>query len=152
MSRIQAANQTTARVTPADYEVLSEFRYLIRRFLEFSEDAAQAAGLTPRQHQALLAIRGFAAGQSITIGNLAERLRIRHHSAVELVDRLVAAGLVLRAHDAGDHRRVLLSLTRRADDCLAALSATHLDELARLEPSLKKILASRRKSGGGEKG
>jgi DNA-binding MarR family transcriptional regulator len=151
MIRIQAADQTVT-VSPADYEVLSEFRYLIRRFLEFSEDAAQAAGLTPRQHQALLAIRGFPDGQGVTIGRLAERLRIRHHSAVELVDRLVAAGLVLRAHDAGDHRRVLLSLTRRADDCLAGLSAAHLDELARLEPSLKKILASRRRPDGDKKG
>jgi DNA-binding MarR family transcriptional regulator len=81
-----------------DYRRLSEFRYLIRRFLEFSEAAAARAGLTPRQHQALLAIKG-AQDSPATIGYLAERLRIRHHSAVELVDRLAEAGLIERWRD-----------------------------------------------------
>jgi DNA-binding MarR family transcriptional regulator len=131
----------------ADYEALSEFRYLIRCFLEFSQNAARAAGLTPRQHQALLAIKGFPRGNAVTIGDLAERLRIRHHSAVELANRLVDAGLVLRAPDASDLRRVLLRLTPLAEDYLAKLSVDHLDELARLEPSLEKILARRREAG-----
>jgi DNA-binding MarR family transcriptional regulator len=129
------------RPTQADYEALSEFRYLIRRFLEFSEDAADAVGVTPRQHQALLAIKGFPAGQPVTVGDLAERLRIRHHSAVELVNRLADAGLVQRTPDAANQRRVLLSLTDAAERDLAALSAVHLDELARLGPILKSILA-----------
>ncbi|MGH7023150.1 MAG: MarR family winged helix-turn-helix transcriptional regulator [Caulobacteraceae bacterium] len=128
------------RPSQADYEALSEFRYLIRRFLEFSEQAAGAAGLTARQHQALLAIRGFPKGHEPTVGALAERLRIRHHSAVELIDRLAAAGLVTRAADPADHRRVLIGLTERAEERLAALSLAHLDELDRLEPSLKRIL------------
>jgi DNA-binding MarR family transcriptional regulator len=124
----------------ADYQRLSEFRYLIRCFLEFSQIQARDAGLTPRQHQALLAIKGFPGGGPVTVGDLAERLRIRHHSAVELVDRLCEAGLVARNQDKDDHRRVLLQLTLRADDHLADLSATHLDELSRIEPMLKRLL------------
>lgn len=140
---MSALAPTAARPTEADYRALSEFRYLIRRFLEFSQTAAGAAGLTPRQHQALLAIRGFARGPGMTIGDLAERLRIRHHSAVELVDRLEAAGLARRAPDQSDHRRVHLELTPRAEARLEVLSLAHLDELDRLEPSLKRILEMR---------
>ncbi|GLQ78556.1 MarR family transcriptional regulator [Mesorhizobium huakuii] len=124
----------------ADYQRLSEFRYLIRRFLEFSQLQAEDAGLTPRQHQALLAIKGYPGGGAVTVGDLAERLRIRHHSAVELVNRLSEAGLVVRDQDKDDHRRVLLRLTERADDCLAELSAAHLDELSRIEPMLRRLL------------
>ncbi|BCH01513.1 MarR family transcriptional regulator [Mesorhizobium sp. 131-2-5] len=124
----------------ADYQRLSEFRYLIRRFLEFSQLQAEDAGLTPRQHQALLAIKGYPGGGSVTVGDLAERLRIRHHSAVELINRLSDAGLVVRDQDKDDHRRVLLRLTERADDCLAELSAAHLDELSRIEPMLRRLL------------
>ncbi|MER8863479.1 MarR family transcriptional regulator [Mesorhizobium sp. M0751] len=132
-----------ATIGPADYQRLSEFRYLIRCFLEFSQIQAQEAGLTPRQHQALLAIKGFPGGGPVTIGDLAERLRIRHHSAVELVNRLCEAGLVARDNDEEDHRRVLLRLTERADHSLADLSAAHLDELGRIEPMLKRLLAGR---------
>lgn len=127
-------------ICQADYQRLSEFRYLIRCFLEFSQIQARDAGLTPRQHQALLAIKGFPGGGPVTVGDLAERLRIRHHSAVELVDRLCEAGLVARNQDKDDHRRVLLQLTLRADDHLADLSAAHLDELSRIEPMLKRLL------------
>ncbi|RWC85845.1 MAG: winged helix-turn-helix transcriptional regulator [Mesorhizobium sp.] len=128
-------------ISQADYQRLSEFRYLIRRFLEFSQVQANEAGLTPRQHQALLAIKGFPGAGQVTVGDLAERLRIRHHSAVELVDRLCEAGLVTRDQDKDDHRRVLLRLTERADDCLAELSAAHLDELGRIEPMLMRLLS-----------
>ncbi|BCH09239.1 MarR family transcriptional regulator [Mesorhizobium sp. 131-3-5] len=124
----------------ADYQRLSEFRYLIRSFLEFSQLQAEDAGLTPRQHQALLAIKGYPGGGPVTVGDLAERLRIRHHSAVELINRLSDAGLVVRDQDKDDHRRVLLRLTERADDCLAELSAAHLDELSRIEPMLRRLL------------
>jgi DNA-binding MarR family transcriptional regulator len=140
------SKETPPRLTQADYEGLAEFRYLIRRFLEFSENAARGLGLAPQQHQALLAIRGFPGNQTVTIGDLAERLRIRHQSAVGLVDRLAQAGLLLREPDPGDHRRILLHLTAAADDRLAKLSAAHLDELVRLEPQLKRILAGRRRS------
>jgi DNA-binding MarR family transcriptional regulator len=131
--------------TLADYQALSEFRHLIRCFLEFSQKAAQGVGLTPRQHQALLAIKGFPGGGAVTVGNLAQRLRIRHHTAVELVDRLTESGLVRRIHDPEDHRRVFLTLTELADGHLADLSAVHLDELARIEPLLKGVLARRSK-------
>lgn len=139
-----AAKRKLPRPSQADYETLSEFRYLIRCFLEFSENAARISGLTPRQHQALLAIKGFPLGRGVAIGDLAERLRIRHHSAVELVDRLSEAGLVSRRLDASDHRCVLLGLTDLADDYLADLSAAHLDEVSRLEPILKRISARAR--------
>ncbi|RUV85285.1 MarR family transcriptional regulator [Mesorhizobium sp. M1A.F.Ca.IN.020.32.1.1] len=128
-------------ISQADYQRLSEFRYLIRRFLEFSQLQANEAGLTPRQHQALLAIKGYPGGGPVAVGDLAERLRLRHHSAVELVNRLSEAGLVARDQDKADHRRVLLQLTPLADDRLAELSAAHLDELARIEPMLKRLLS-----------
>jgi DNA-binding MarR family transcriptional regulator len=124
-----------------DYRTLSEFRYLVRRFLEFSQTAAQAVGLTSRQHQALLAIKGFPRDHPVTVGDLAERLWIQHHSAVELVDRLVGAGLIERMHDAVDRRQVLLSLTAAAEEHLASLSAAHLEELRRLRSTLLEILA-----------
>lgn len=125
----------------ADYETLSEFRYLIRRFLEFSQDAAREVGLTPRQHQALLAIKGFKGAGPATVGDLAERLRIRHHSAAGLVDRLADADLVSRAHDPDDQRRVMLHLTTRAEALLAALSAVHLDDLEKMRPILGDLLS-----------
>ena len=87
-----------------------------------------------------MAVRGFPPGTAVTMGDLAERLRIRHHSAVELVDRLVDADLLLRRPDALDSRRVLLSLSDNAAGILSQLSAVHLDELSRLRPVLKGIL------------
>jgi DNA-binding MarR family transcriptional regulator len=128
------------RLTRRDYEALSEFRYLLRRFLGFSEQAANAAGLTSRQHQALLAIKGYPEDNVVTIQALAERLCVRHHSAVELVDRLVQGGLVARCTDTRDRRRVLLRLLPLAERRLARLSATHLEELRRLRPALRRIL------------
>ena len=124
------------------YRTLAEFRYVIRRFLAFSEQAAEQRGLTARQHQALLAIKGHLADTSPTIGELAEKLCIQHNSAVELVDRLVEAGLLTRTQDAADRRRVLLKLTDAAESHLATLSAIHLEELRRLRPALQKILDS----------
>jgi DNA-binding MarR family transcriptional regulator len=98
--------------------------------------------LAPRQHQALLAIKGFPRDGGVTIHDLAERLCIQHHSAVELVDRLAEAGLVERRHDPADRRRVLLDLTWEAEKRLAGLSAIHLEELQRLRPALQEILAA----------
>lgn len=137
---LQKRGKAVRRPTQADYEALAEFRFQIRRFLDFSQNAARAVGLTPAQHQALLAIKGNPGGAPMIVGELAERLCVRHHSAVELVDRLVAAGLVMRAVDRADHRRVFLQLTPVAEEHLAELSAAHLDELARLSPSLKQLL------------
>ena len=127
-------------LSPIEYRRLSEFRYLIRRFSAFSEAAATRAGLTKRQHQALLAIKGAREGTLPTVGYLAERLQIQHHSAVELVDRLKEAGLIVREQDPDDRRRVRLELTRVAEACLAELSASHLQELHRIGPALLAIL------------
>ena len=135
-----AAAGSAAELGARDYRLLSEFRYLIRCFLEFSETAAVRAGLTTRQHQALLAIKGVRDDAAPTIGYLAERLRIQHHSAVELVDRLVEAGLVVRVPDPGDRRRVRLELTVLAERHLTELSASHLAELKRMRPALLEIL------------
>lgn len=135
-----ATGSDAPQPTLRDYRRLAEFRYLLRRFLAFSEDAAIAAGLTPRQHQALLAIKGVPEGTAPNIGHLAGRLGIRPHSAVELADRLAEAGLVVREPDMADRRRVCLSLTDAAERHLAALSAEHLRELHRLRPALLAIL------------
>ena len=132
-----------------DYRLLSEFRYLIRCFLEFSETAATRAGLTARQHQALLAIKGIGEDAVPTVGFLAERLRIQHHSAVELADRLAEAGLVTRAHDVVDRRRIRLQLTDLAERHLAELSASHATELQRLRPALLDILTQAEQIGRG---
>lgn len=112
----------TTRPDRHDYETLADFGYLIRCFLDFSEVAAHNIGLPSRQHQALLAIKGFPNGRSPALGELAERLKVQHHSAVELVDRLSEAGLILRSRDPQDRRRVLLHLTDEAEQHLSALS------------------------------
>jgi DNA-binding MarR family transcriptional regulator len=123
-----------------DYRRLAEFRYLLRQFLLFSEHAAEEAGLTAQQHQALLAMKGFGDAGPFTIGELAERLGIRHNSAVGLVDRLLANSLIKRQSGADDRREVLLTLTPKADRLLARLSAAHHDELQRLAPLLQGLL------------
>lgn len=132
----------------ADYTALAEFRYQLRLFLEFSENEAKRVGLSPRQHQAILVIKGYGNGQPITIGDLANRLRIRHHSAVELANRLCENDLVTRSQDDEDQRRILLRLTKQAEAYLAELSVAHLSELSRIEPTLRKVLSTRRQASG----
>ena len=127
-------------LAPHDYETLAEFRYLLMRFAQFSEQAAHAAGLAPRQHQALLAIKGYPGGGAATIGDLAERLGIRHHSTVGLVDRLVSRGYLIRREDPGDRRRTFVSLTASGEHALAGLAAAHRRELRRVAPLLKSLL------------
>jgi DNA-binding MarR family transcriptional regulator len=137
---LRGDNDDAVQLDPAAYRTLADFRYLLRRFLKFSESAASHTELTPRQHQALLAIKGFARDLSPTVGDLAERLCIRHHSAVELIDRLADADLVERHQDPLDRRRVFLALTPAAERQLAGLAAVHLEELCRLRPALMQIL------------
>ncbi|HYL33799.1 MAG TPA: helix-turn-helix domain-containing protein [Stellaceae bacterium] len=124
----------------ADYLRLAEFRYLLRHFLAFSERAAGRAGLTAQQHQALLAIKGYPARAAVTVGDLAARLAIRHHSAVGLVDRLVAKALVRRRGGIADRRQIRLELTPKAESRLAYLSVAHRNELERLAPLLRVLL------------
>lgn len=136
-----ARNARSGGLAPTDYERLAEFRYLLRQFLIFSEQAADRTGLTAQQHQALLAIKGFGAANPLTVGDLAGRLGIKHHSAVGLVDRLLAKSLVRRQAGARDRRQVLIRLTARAERLLARLSAAHRAELERLAPLLQTLLA-----------
>ena len=135
-------------LTTADYQALAEFRYLIRRFLHFSEQAARAAGLEPAQHQLLLAVKAHAGGP--TVGELAERLQIRHHSVVGLVDRLAEAGMVVRARANRDRRQVRVRLTRTGSAVLRKLTIEHHAELGSaghaLAAALQSILARNRET------
>lgn len=126
--------------TPADYEALALFRLALRRFNAFSESAALGAGLKPQQHQALLAIKAISAKTPPSVGDVAEQLFIRHHSAVELINRLGRMGLIQRFKDPVDGRKVRIALTPLADETLAALSAAHLEELRSVRPLLMKLL------------
>lgn len=128
------------QLVKSQYETLAAFRYALRHFIHFSESAAQAAGITPQQHQALLAIKGFPGRERVTVGELAERLQLRHHSVVGLVDRLVAEKLVLRAACAEDRRRVFVELTSRGENVIARLSSAHSKELKRISPELNSLL------------
>jgi DNA-binding MarR family transcriptional regulator len=120
-----------ARPTTAEYRTLARFRRSLRSFLHFSEEAAKNAGLTPAQHQLLLAVKGFDGGGHPTIGDAAEWLRLKHHSAVELVDRAEAGGLLEREPDPEDARRQRLRLTPEGESRLASLSELHRAELRR---------------------
>jgi len=117
------------QLTAADYRSLGDFRYQIRRFLHFSEEAAKAEGLEPQQHQMLLAIRALDEPGGPTVGSLAEHLIIRHHSAVGLIDRLVERGLVERVRGQEDRRQVRVRLTSEGEGKLRRLSTIHREEL-----------------------
>ncbi len=131
---------TASDLSLDEYRALAEFRYQIRRFLQFSADAAREQGLEPAQHQLLLAIKGLPEGTRPTIGELAERLQIQHHSAVELVNRLAEHGAIRREHTGEDRREVLLRLTRRGESLLRRLSIAHHLELGTAGPVLVKTL------------
>jgi DNA-binding MarR family transcriptional regulator len=118
------------------YERLLRFRTGLRRFLRWSAEQAAAAGLTPSQHQLLLAVRGHPDPRGPTVGNVARYLLLRHHSTVELIDRAQAAGLLERHTDRDDSRAVRLRLTESGEERLQTLTAAHLEELARLESEL----------------
>jgi DNA-binding MarR family transcriptional regulator len=132
------------KITKAHYETLAEFRYALRKFLHFSEAAAHAVGVTPQQHQAMLAIKGFPGRDMIAVGELAERLQIKHHSAVGLADRLVEEGYVRRAPSAQDRRKVLLALTPQGDAILEKLSAAHREQLHHIGSQINRLLKTLR--------
>ena len=128
------------RLSKSQYENLAAFRYALRQFLRFSEEAAKRVGLTPQQHQALLAIKGFPGRAQVTVGELAERLQLRHHSTVELLDRLVNLKLARRQKSARDRRQVLVGLAPRGERLLEELSSAHKEQLRRLGPKLSALL------------
>ena len=127
-------------LSQADYRALGSFRYEIRRFLHFSEEAARAEGLEPQQHQILLAIQGFDESGGPTIGQLAEHLFLRHHSAVGLIDRLEERGMVTRLRGEEDRRQVRVRMTEAGERTLHRLAHLHREELRRSGPQLVESL------------
>ncbi len=128
------------KINSSDFKAMAELRYQIRRYLRFSENAARQAGIEPQQHQLLLAIRGLPDNLKPTIGVLAERMQLQHHSTVELIDRLVDRNLLCRLRATDDRRQVLVKLTREGEECLKTLSLYHLQELQSAGPKFVKIL------------
>jgi DNA-binding MarR family transcriptional regulator len=131
---------STQSVTLADYRALAEVRYCIRCFLDFSETAARAAGIEPRQHQLLLVLKGLGPDGKPTIAAVAERLRIAHNSAVELTKRSARSGLIVRRTSRTDRREASLVITARGERLLRSLSLAHRDELRLASPTLVRAL------------
>ncbi len=131
---------TEVRLSRADYAALSRFRYQIRRFLHFSEEAARSEGLEPQQHQLLLAIEGSEEPEGPTVGHLADQLFIRHHSAVGLLDRLEERALIERVRSEEDRRQVRVRMTAEGAHKLHRLAWLHREELRRIGPELVEAL------------
>jgi DNA-binding MarR family transcriptional regulator len=129
-----------SKVSLADYRALAQFRYEIRKFLAFSDEAARHAGIEPQQHQALLAIKGLPADVEPTIGALAERLCVQHHTVVALVDKLEQHGWAKRQRSTLDRRHVFLTLTPEGGTLLANLSAMHREQLGTVGPRMVQAL------------
>jgi DNA-binding MarR family transcriptional regulator len=136
-----------ARITDGEYHALSELRYLIRRFLQEGDATARQAGLEPQQYLLLLAIRGLEPGQKASIRAIADRLALRHHSTVELIDRMEAHGFVRRTRGREDRREVLVSLQPRGEKLLEKVVEQRIVELRShghaLVDSIRKLLESR---------
>jgi DNA-binding MarR family transcriptional regulator len=132
--------KSSPKLSARDYKLLAEFRYQLRRFLRFSEEAGSAAGLTPQQYQALLAIKGFPGKESVTMGELRERLQLQSHSVVGLVNRLAAKRLVVRQTSRIDRRRVHIRLTPQGAKLLESVAAEHREQLCRIGPKLRSIV------------
>ena len=126
-----------------DYQSLLEFRTALRRFNHWSEQQAKAVGLTHAQHQLMLAVKGHPGDQAPTIGDVADYLLLRHHSAVELVNRAQAGGYIERQRDPNDGRIVRLRLTSKGESCIEQLSALHVAELQQLGPLLQHVIDGR---------
>jgi DNA-binding MarR family transcriptional regulator len=130
----------TRDLTIKQYRLLAELRYQIRRFLAFRDQTARDNGLEPQQYQALLTIRGAPAGAEVTIGRLAQRMLVRHHSAVEMIDRLVTHGLVTRTRHPEDRRKMLVRLTAKGRRVLRELALSSREELRSSGPALAAVL------------
>ncbi|ARP82025.1 hypothetical protein CAL12_15175 [Bordetella genomosp. 8] len=139
LSSRRGADGKDHTLQPADFVALAQLRFTLRQFLAFSETAAAGCGLTPQQHQALLAIKA-ASGETMTVGEVADWLLLRPHSAGELINRLERMGLVERRPDETDRRKVHIGLTQGAQDKLDALSSAHYDELRAIGPLLRNLL------------
>jgi DNA-binding MarR family transcriptional regulator len=141
----------TEKITSAEYRALAELRYRIRQFLREGDKAAYAQGLEPQQYQLLLAIRGMNDGELATIGTLAERLAIKHHSAVELIDRLEKRGYIRRVRDKDDRRQVHVLLFGRGEKALAAVVEERISELrasgSKLVGAIRSLLKRNRSHG-----
>ena len=125
-----------APLTKQDFEALARFRFGIRRYLRFSEETVRSHGVTPQQYQLMLALKGFPGRDWAVVRELADRLQLRHHSVVELVNRAQTQGLVVRTDDPDDGRAVRVVLTDQGEQLLGRLSALHRDELRRMDAAL----------------
>ena len=125
---------------PQHYRQLAEFRYQLRQFLHFSEQVARVNGIEPRQYQLMLAIRGLPSDMRPTVTAISSRLCLRHHSTVELIDRLVKRGAAMRRQSEVDRREVLIQLTPSGNELLQQLAALHWQELQKLGPELSETL------------
>lgn len=135
-----AGRARIAKLEKSNYEALAGFRFALRSFLAFSENAAAAAGLSSQQYQALLAIKGAVGRETLSILELSEQLLIRHHTAGELVKRLERQGLIARVSDPVDGRKVMLALTKKAERTLEGLALAHYNELQGIRPVLLSVL------------
>jgi DNA-binding MarR family transcriptional regulator len=137
---VSTTQSAKPEVSIAGFQQLAEFRYRIRQFLHFSEEAARANGIEPQQHQLMLAIKGLPEGMRPTVSALSARLCLRHHSTVELVNRLVERGAARRRHGEHDRREVLVELTPHGEELLQKLSILHWEELQNAGPELSDAL------------
>ncbi len=142
MNRVQsrAVRKVATSGSSLDYRALAEFRHQLRRFLTFSEEKARGAGIEPQQHQLLLALKGLPEGERPTIRVLAARLLLKHHTVVELVDRLVGRKLVVRQKSDADGREILVKLTFDGERILRRLAVAHQSELRDRGPALVRAL------------
>jgi len=124
----------------SEYETLAAFRLALRQFAHFSGRAAETAGITGQQYQALLAIKGFPGRKKVSVGELAEQLQLRHHSTVELVDRMVKERLVTRTPSPADRRWVRVQLNARGEKILEKLASVHREQLKRIGPDIRQLL------------
>ena len=144
-----AVGEGMGEMTELEYRAFAEFRYVLRRFLNFSETAARSASIEPQQHQLLLALKGLPADLRPTIRTLAERLQLRHNSTVELAQRSIESGLVQRHPSPLDGREVLLGITARGERLLRSLSIEHRTEMRSAAPALIRSLEALLASGPG---
>ena len=141
-------NTTDGDLSAEEYQALSEFRYQIRRFLHLSEEAAAHAGVEARQYQFMLALKGLIQQERVTIRDLAERMQLRHHSVVGLINRLVERKLIERRRGEHDRRQVYIHLTPRGDALLRKLALYHRGELQASGPALVRALEALMKTAG----